>query len=80
MLFRSLGARNNNTLEISRAFVQAVREQSEEPLRNTFASSINSHAAVLGANASDELGGQRIALSELLESDAYARFRKKPLQ
>ncbi len=76
----ALGARNNNTLEISRAFVQAVSEQSEEPLRNTFASSINSHAAVLGANASDELGGQRIALSELLESDAYARFRKKPLQ
>jgi predicted dehydrogenase len=74
----SLGPRNNNTLEISRSFVQAVKEQSSVPLLNTFSSSINSHAAVLGANVSDALDGQRVVLSDLLTSDAYARFRQKP--
>ncbi len=73
-----LGARNNNTFEISRAFVQAVKEQSDAPLLNSFSSSINSHAAVLGANVSDALGGQRVVLDELLTGDAYARFRQKP--
>ena len=74
----SLGPRNNNTLEISRSFVQAVKEQNSVPLLNTFSSSINSHAAVLGANVSDALDGQRVVLSDLLTSDAYARFRQKP--
>ncbi|MFH1574129.1 MAG: Gfo/Idh/MocA family oxidoreductase [Acidobacteriota bacterium] len=69
--------RNNNTLEISRAFVQAVAERDESPLRNTFASSVNSHAAVLGANISDRLGGKRLDLKELLESDEYAPYRRK---
>ncbi len=73
-----LGARNNNTFEISRAFVQAVKDQSDAPLLNSFSSSINSHAAVLGANVSDALGGQRVVLDELLTGDAYARFRQKP--
>jgi predicted dehydrogenase len=73
-----LAPRNNSTAEINRAFVQAVKERSEVPLRNTFASSINSHAAVLGANVSDELGGQRVVLKELLENDEYERFRRKP--
>lgn len=75
-----LGARNNNTFEISRAFVKAVKEQSETPLFNSFASSINSHAAVLGANVSDDLGGKRVVLKELLESAEYAKFRQKPAQ
>ena len=76
----SLGPRNNNTLEISRSFVQAVKDQSSASLLNTFSSSINSHAAVLGANISDMLGGQRIVLNDLLTSDTYARFRQKPSQ
>ena len=76
----SLGPRNNNTLEISHSFVQAVKDQSSASLLNTFSSSINSHAAVLGANISDVLGGQRIVLNDLLTSDTYARFRQKPSQ
>ena len=75
-----LGARNNNTFEISRAFVEAVKEKSQAPLFNTFASSINSHAAVLGANVSDDLGGKRVVLKELLENAEYAKFRQKPAQ
>ena len=70
--------RNNSTLEINRAFVRAVGERDESHLLNTFSSSMNSHAAVLGANFSDRLGGQRIDLKELLTDDRYAEFRQKP--
>ncbi len=73
-----LGPRNNTTLEIARAFVTAVGTKSEDPLLNTFTSSLNSHAAVLGANISDQLDGQRINLKDLLHSDEYREFRKKP--
>ncbi|MEE3232653.1 MAG: Gfo/Idh/MocA family oxidoreductase [Candidatus Latescibacterota bacterium] len=73
----NIGQRNNNTLEINRAFIQAVNKNSEHTLFNTFSSSINSHAAVLGANVSDELGGKRVVLSDLLYNDSYSRFRKK---
>ena len=73
-----LGPRNNTTLEIARAFVTAVGTKSEDPLLNTFTSSLNSHAAVLGANISDQLDGQRINLKDLLYSDDYHAFRKKP--
>ena len=75
-----LGPRNDSTLEIARAFVQSVREQSTSPLLNTFSSSINSHAAVLGANISDQLGGKRVILEDLLYSDEYRATREKPTQ
>ena len=75
-----LGPRNNTTLEIARAFVTAVGTKSEDPLLNTFTSSLNSHAAVLGANISDQLDGQRINLNDLLYSDDYHEFRKKPTE
>lgn len=71
-------ARNNNTFAINQAFIQAVAEGTENPLRNTYASSINSHAAVLGANISNALGGRRVDLKELLTSAEYARFRSRP--
>ncbi len=73
----NIGQRNDNTLEINRAFIQAVNKKSEQTLFNTFSSSINSHAAVLGANVSDELGGKRVLLSDLLSKDSYSDFRKK---
>jgi hypothetical protein len=73
----NIGQRNNNTLEINRAFIQAVNKKSEQTLFNTFSSSINSHVAVLGANVSDELGGKRVLLSDLLSKDSYSDFRKK---
>tara|TARA_B100001250_G_scaffold21044_1_gene17793 strand:- start:590 stop:1729 length:1140 start_codon:yes stop_codon:yes gene_type:complete len=73
----NIGQRNNNTLEINRAFIHAVNKKSEQTLLNTFSSSINSHAAVLGANISDELGGKRVLLSDLLSEASYSDFRKK---
>ena len=73
-----LGPRKNTDVEIARAFVTAVAQKSEAPLLNTFTSSLNSLAAVLGANISDQLDGQRINLKDLLSSDEYSQFRKKP--
>jgi predicted dehydrogenase len=67
----------NSTYGISRAFVQAIAEGRPELIRSPFAEAMNSHAAVLAANVSDELGGQRVALAELLTTEKYARFRQK---
>ena len=75
-----LGPRKNSTLEIARAFVTAVGEKSEDALLNTFTSSLNSHAAVLGANISDQLNGQRVNLKDLLYSDEYSELRKNPTE
>ncbi len=63
---------------ISRAFIDAVRQKSTDPLRSTFGSSMNSLAAVLAANVSDRLHGERVVLRELETSDRYAPFRRKP--
>ncbi|MDA1190771.1 MAG: Gfo/Idh/MocA family oxidoreductase [Candidatus Poribacteria bacterium] len=66
------------TTALDRAFVNAVASRDTSGLRNDFASSLNSHAAVLGANVSDKLGGKRVVLQELLYDDVYAEFRRKP--
>ena len=74
----TVGERGDSTLEINRAFVKAVSTGDESHLRNTFSSSINSHAAVLAANLSDRLDGRKIMLDEFLHADEYADFRRKP--
>jgi predicted dehydrogenase len=73
-----LPAATDSTLEVNRAFIDAVRHTDEGRLRNTFSSSMNSHAAVLAANASDRLGGRKIDLGEFATADEYAPFRSKP--
>ena len=66
------------TEQISRAFLSAIRTGNSDQLRSTFASSMNSLAAVLGANASDQLDGERIYLKDFLVEERYDRFRRKP--
>jgi predicted dehydrogenase len=66
------------TEQISRAFLKAIETGNVEQLRSTFASSMNSLAAVLGANASDQLDGERIYLNDFLVDAKYDRFREKP--
>ncbi|RKU13314.1 hypothetical protein C6502_02810 [Candidatus Poribacteria bacterium] len=66
------------TEQISRAFLNAIRKGNSDQLRSTFASSMNSLAAVLGANASDQLDGERIYLKDFLVDAKYDRFRRKP--
>ena len=66
------------TEQISRAFLRAIAMEDSGQLRSTFASSMNSLAAVLGANASDQLDGERIYLKDFLVNAKYDRFRRKP--
>jgi len=71
-------ARGDSTFNINRDFVDALVHGDPAHLRNTFSSSMNSHAAVIGANISDQLGGRKIALDELMSSDEFAPYRRKP--
>ncbi len=66
------------TEQISRTFLQAIETGDAGQLRSTFASSMNSLAAVLGANASDQLDSARIYLKDFLVDPKYDRFRRKP--
>lgn len=66
------------TTALARAFVTAAAAGTHEGLRSTFADSMNSLAAVLGANVSDRLGGERVYLSDLLRAERYAEFRRRP--
>ena len=68
----------DSTEQISRAFLAAIRTGNSDQLRSTFASSMNSLAAVLGANASDQFDGERIYLKDFLVDERYDRFRQKP--
>lgn len=73
-----VGERGDSTFNINRHFVDALVSGDESHLRNTFGSSMNSHAAVLGANISDLLGGRKIDVAELMESEEFAQYRRKP--
>lgn len=68
----------DTTLAIARAFVEAVAHNDPTPIRSSFTDAMNSLAAVIAANVSDELQGARVDLHALLTSDEYARFRQKP--
>lgn len=68
----------DTTYEINKAFVEAVQSKDESKMLNTFASSMNSLAAVLAANVSHERGGERIGLAKFLTSDPYAGYRQRP--
>ena len=65
------------TEQISRAFLKAIGTGNSDQLRSTFESSMNSLAAVLGANVSDQLNGERVYLKEFLANPKYNRFRQK---
>lgn len=72
------GDSEDGTLAISRNFVRALAENRPEIIRSPFSEGMNSLAAVLGANVSDELGGERVDVRQLLHQDRYAEFRRKP--
>ncbi|MFH1571792.1 MAG: Gfo/Idh/MocA family oxidoreductase [Gemmatimonadota bacterium] len=72
------GERGDSTQAINQAFVDAVAKGDPVGLRNSFASSMNSHAAVLGANLSDRLGGRKVDVQALLVADEFAPYRRKP--
>jgi hypothetical protein len=63
---------------IHRAFMDAVITGDPGKVKSTFHSSMNSLAAVLAANASDQLKGERIYLDSFMADPRYERFRQKP--
>lgn len=73
-----LPAPQDTTLAIARAFVQAISQHDPALVRSPFADAMNSLAAVIAANVSDELGGVKVMLDELLAAPQYAQFRTKP--
>ena len=72
------GRGGDDTLAISKAFMRAIAENRPELIRSPFGDAMNSLAAVIGANISDELGGERVEVDQLLSADRYAAFRQKP--
>ena len=64
-----LPAPKDSTVEIARAFVTAVAQNDPAPIRSSFSDAMNSLAAVIGANVSDERNGERVILADLLAAD-----------
>ena len=75
-LFKGRGG--DDTFAISRVFVQAIAEGRPELIRSPFGDAMNSLAAVIGANVSEELGGERVDVDRLLSEDRFAAYRQKP--
>ena len=72
------GRGGDDTFCISQVFVQAIAEGRPELIRSPFSDAMNSLAAVLGANVSDELGGERVNVEQLLRAEKFAAYRQKP--
>ena len=66
----------HNTLELASRFVESITRGQPELVLSSFRSGLNSLCAVLAANTSHQLGGERILLSEFAGSDKYAQFRR----
>ena len=66
----------HNTLELASRFVESINRGQTELVLSSFRSGLNSLCAVLAANTSHQLGGERILLSEFAGSDKYAQFRR----
>ncbi len=72
------GRGGDDTFAISQVFVRAIAEDRPELIRSPFGDAMNSLAAVIGANVSDEMGGERVEIDQLLCADKFAAFRQKP--
>ncbi|MDA0711370.1 MAG: Gfo/Idh/MocA family oxidoreductase [bacterium] len=68
----------DTTYEINRGFIEAVQSKDDSKMLNTFASSMNSLAAVLAANVSHMREGERIHLDAFQTSDSFAPYRQRP--
>ncbi|MBM3958341.1 MAG: Gfo/Idh/MocA family oxidoreductase [SAR202 cluster bacterium] len=68
----------HNTLKLDQAFVRAVSQQDQGLLKTDFRGGLNSLAAVLAANVSDERKGERVSIDAFSNSPQYAKYRTKP--
>ncbi len=76
LLFQGRGG--DDTFAISELFIQAISVGRPDLIRSPFGDAMNSLAAVIAANVSDDLGGARVNVDELLYSTRYAAHRRKP--
>jgi predicted dehydrogenase len=67
-----------STRAIGQAFATSMTENKPEHRLNSFNSSINSLAAVLAANISNDLGGDKIVIDEFINDEKYAKYRVNP--
>lgn len=67
-----------NTFEISKAFAESIATNNPTLRLTSFQNSINSLSAVLAANASNKLHGERINLEDFYNHPKYSEFRKIP--
>jgi predicted dehydrogenase len=67
-----------STRGICEAFATSIVESKPENRLNSFSSSINSLAAVLAANISNDLDGEKIVVDEFINDEKYAQYRKNP--
>ena len=64
--------------DIGQAFATSIVESKPENRLNSFNSSINSLAAVLAANISNDRDGEKIVIDEFINNDKYAQYRVNP--
>ena len=67
----------HNTKSISENFINSIIKNDSALRFNSFKSSINSLSAVLAANASSALKGEKISLADFETSSKYSGFRSK---
>ena len=67
-----------NTYQLAKTFLESIIQNDASKNRNTYTSSLNSLAAVLAANTSDALDGEKVNIQEFMHHPRYAKFRQRP--
>ncbi len=67
-----------NTYQLAKTFLESIIDSDAEKTRNSYQSSLNSLAAVLAANVSNDLGGEQVDIHDFMHSERYAKYRRRP--
>ena len=67
-----------NTYELAKTFLESIIDGDDSLTRNSYRSSLNSLAAVLAANTSNDLGGEQVNIEEFMYGERYAGYRARP--
>ena len=67
-----------NTYELAKSFLESIIDDDDSLIRNSYRSSLNSLAAVLAANTSNDLGGEQVEIEEFMYGDRYGVYRARP--
>ncbi|MEE2709541.1 MAG: Gfo/Idh/MocA family oxidoreductase [Gemmatimonadota bacterium] len=70
-------AHNDPRGGINQVFINAIADNRPESIKSPFSQAMNSLAAVLAANLSHELEGERIELQRFAKDERYYSFRNK---